>query len=457
MRNETYTGLWWLPADPDRKLSGRLETSISEPPRLSLVGAFAPVEEMASRNDYPVVQGFTDNGKRITLVHCQTATHNFNAPGFPTQELIASAALVGGHFPTPESVAATVTYAEFTFLQEWLGPGAFQEEFPEGGDTITVRYSRRALPVVAVGAGGDVEIVTGWRTRGDRIRQRTIEATSSVKVSWSGALEKVIQDRLAPVQDLLTLGTDHPNRMTRLQFRSAEAEQNRDDDLIEAIFPVNDSTPPRRAPTVHDMLFAYPHVEDVFPTLLAGWFDVHTDLADVCALYFTVRRAQPAPLEVTFLTLVRALEVFDRARNGNNVRPKAQHKAFIKTLIDAAPEAARKWLTEKLAFSNEPTLRDRVTRLLDKVGEVMDPIAGERVEFAKRLADTRNYYTHYDESGRKKAATGEEPSRLNQRLIVFIAALLLHATGLEAPRVTALFRQNQSYVWLMRIQSGHED
>jgi hypothetical protein len=268
MRSEQFRGLWWLPESEDLRLSGTLETFESDPPRLRVVGSFAPVERMGNLTFYPVVQGFTENGKRITLLRGATTDTALSAPGFLTQEITGAAALIGAHFATPEDVVPSKTWAAFTFLPEWLGRGAFQRDTSIEG-SISIAYKRPDFPEIMVD-GGTVTISAGWATSGDSIRQAVIRADYSFAVAYPAPLEEVLSSRVRPIQNLLTLGVDLPNVTTRITFRSERGTKDRDDELIEAIFAITVPEPPRRSPTAHDMLFSYADVADSFESLLQG-------------------------------------------------------------------------------------------------------------------------------------------------------------------------------------------
>ena len=412
------------------------ETSVSEFPRLRLTGSFAPRERIAEVNEYPVVLGFTNNGHRITLAQAVETNATFSAPGFTTQELSGNVVLVGAHFASLRAITTTTTWAGFTYLAEWIGYRAFHDDRSAGGP-VAVTYRRLEFPTVPV-EGGAIRIRSGWRLRGDSVRERAIEARYSIEIDMRGSLDDVIVKRVQPLQNLLTLAVDAPNVVTRVTFRSDNAQTDREGETIEAIYPVGVPEAPRRVPSVHDMLFAYPDLENDFGRLVNGWYRVHSDLQHVCDLYFSTRRARGF-VEVQFLTLVRAVEVYDRLIHGNAVRPKSQHKAMLRALVAAVPTEHQTWLRGKLAFSNEPALCVRISRLLAMVPEVMQPIVGDLNGFAKRISDTRNYYTHYDESLRRKASAGEQLFRATQQLGVLIAALLLLAADLDRDSLHNLF------------------
>lgn len=64
-------GNWWLPSNPDKKISGILKCSKSGRVELEVMGTFFDLP--TGINDLPtlpIILGTSDNGKSITLVHC---------------------------------------------------------------------------------------------------------------------------------------------------------------------------------------------------------------------------------------------------------------------------------------------------------------------------------------------------------------------------------------------------
>ena len=354
MKEQSFTGLWWLPSTPDVTLSGTLDLTSDGRATLRLVGMLS--ENYGAYNnptEYPLVLGFSDSGKMITLVEAATNGFSIHAPGMPTEELIATLVLIGAHFQDPADLVVNTAYAEFTHLPDWIGPGAVQDNHDP--DHFQITWTRPSFPSASVG-DTTIGISPGFKVTGDGIRERGIEPKFSIRFEREGALEPTVRERIRPFQNLLTLGVGRPNVITAVRFKTSRGETARDGDLIEAVFRVDAPPPARRAPSTHDMLFALRHVESDFEPFVQGWYRVHAELEDVCNLYFTTL-AEGGPLEVQFLNLVRAVEVFDRLRNGNQVLPKDDHRAMVREIVEAVPDVHRDWLKEKLAFSNEPTLR----------------------------------------------------------------------------------------------------
>lgn len=83
------------------------------------------------------------------------------------------------------------------------------------------------------------------------------------------------------------------------------------------------------------------------------------------SLYFAVMSGRWMFLESRFLNLVQAAEVFHRHNYPNEVVPKATHKARVKQITDAAPDAYRNYrCMNRLSQAPKTAPITRVTRLV---------------------------------------------------------------------------------------------
>jgi hypothetical protein len=105
----------------------------------------------------------------------------------------------------------------------------------------------------------------------------------------------------------------------------------------------------------------------------------------------------------------------------------------IKSIIDSTPIEHKDWLEQKLAFSNEPALKNRLDDLIHDDIDYWIFFNGkdEGEKFATDVKNTRNYYTHYDESLSKKAFKGEELEFACSHLQLMVEYYLLKEIGLS--------------------------
>ncbi|QFG00803.1 hypothetical protein PB01_19490 [Psychrobacillus glaciei] len=188
-----------------------------------------------------------------------------------------------------------------------------------------------------------------------------------------------------------------------------------------------------------------------FEKCMENWFSKNELLQPVIDLYTGINY-QHTSYEMHFLNAVQALEAYHRLTRKNVVLPKAEHKLKIDSILSSGPEEYRDWLQGKLNFSNEPSLHERLEDLFFPVKNTTNKnygkayhlfkLQGIKIEsLIKDIKNTRNYNTHFDESLRKKAVTGEELVQLTTLLIIMIEYYLMTELELSEELILAITKE----------------
>jgi ApeA N-terminal domain 1 len=175
------------------------------------------------------------------------------------------------------------------------------------------------------------------------------------------------------------------------------------------------------------------------------WLNIHDNIKHICDLYFGIKYADFMYGEQRFYSIVQALESYHRIQIVNEQTSKEDHEHKLKEIYESIPSRHLDWLKNKLHFSNEPNLKDRIEYLVDFHNQVVDPFIKNRDNFLKKVRDTRNYYTHYDRSLDNKFAKGEELFRLTQILSFLLQSCLLKELGCTPDRCAELISKDKKY------------
>jgi hypothetical protein len=158
-----------------------------------------------------------------------------------------------------------------------------------------------------------------------------------------------------------------------------------------------------------DVFYAFPHPgspEKIHPhymmvtarrlgdemvcTVFQSWFEREEFIKPLTDLFLGVEYNSSMFLESKFLTLTQALERYHRKRNGGG-------------------------------FSQ----RERLENLIGRLPEDLQELVTDNVKaFVDSIVDTRNYYTHYDESLRDRALTDRDLYLAVLQLGVLISILV---------------------------------
>jgi len=196
-----------------------------------------------------------------------------------------------------------------------------------------------------------------------------------------------------------------------------------------------------------DMLFTYQDISVDLEALLRNWFEKADVLKPICGLYFGMLSNPHLYLENQFLSLVQAAEAFHRRIFGGKYLPKSEYKESVFTpLVNMIPDVngdLQESLKSKLGYGNEYSLKTRLSELLDKSGDIVPQLLGNRKVFIDKTVNTRNYLTHYDKKSYKRAARGTELVSLTKKLRILLEVCLITQIGLDTNKAKDLFGRHR--------------
>jgi hypothetical protein len=445
-------GFWWDAATPETQVAGRLVYSVDDV-HLQLIGALSQSWAFLSGKpeEYPLLLGITTDNKEVSLVECVAVAAHFGS-GAPSQRIVPRTVLVGAHIPDAKNQTWERVFVSFAHLGDWLAHESIESE-PEVDDNglagFSIKYKRPEplkanLPGVSIGLEVFLETVPTAGTG----QAMTPQAMFRVALDEPETLGQIMKKYVVPLQDLLTLATGRTCTTTSMTLLTPDlvAAGGGYELPVEALF---------RSPRVGiddderihpwDMLFTAHVVKDEFQDFMSRWMKLASEVEAVRSLLFGAQYVSGG-LENKFLNAAQAAEVFHRLTFKGQELPKAKHKERMKTVLDAVPAALRVWVKDKLAYSNELTLRERFDQLFEYVAPSLDEIVANPEGFSKKVRKQRNDLTH---RGRVEDASDqglEELFLLTSAMEVLVQAALLRRLGFEPKLVAQCVERGHSYI-----------
>lgn len=289
---------------------------------------------------------------------------------------------------------------------------------------------------------------------GDQFREVRVSQSTSIRVDLSEDLtfDEWVTNFVLPFRNLLTLATTRPNALTRVSLYSQDktvgtSKGDREVPIDLFYQQVWHEKVEAKRLLPHDMLFTLHDVAEDFGGIVRRWLRVASELDSVCNLFFSVTYLPGLYSENKFLNMVQAAESYHRRRITNQVLTREEHDQRVASILNGAPDAHRKWLKQRLEYGNEPTLQMRLSDLLDATQPVMSSLITKRSQFVRKVVDTRNYLTHYDDRLRSRVAGRDELHYVTQALSFMVEACLLGELGLAPEQCAELFRRNRRYAY----------
>jgi len=435
------TGKWTIPNTNFIDFSGELYLN----PTKNVINLITYTSEpFGLYKEFDVIIGKTIYGFEITLYQCFVArenTHIGSDGRMYNVNIISNYCFYGVNFKSNEEVLFHEIFVRFSYLDEW----AFFKSFNFGqtkGFSYSFNYKRPKEIIYKVNDQTTLTIYSDLEAPFGSIVDKEIKISQKVYVSIKHTIPQTLKTSLNIIDtlmDFISFCTFQETNYIEIfgynlnyyqLFGKTNEKKIYDTIKIYTISQVNEDYE-KHDP--RDFLLNLHFLESNFNLFINNWFLKRELLKPIVSLYLNTINYRHLPIELQFLNLVQALESYHRRTKNNFLIDKSEHGIRIKSILDSTPEEYKKWLDEKLHYSNEPTLKERIDDLSHEEYDYWIFFNGKnkREKFLKDVKNTRNYYIHYDNSLKNKALKGEKLERACNCLKNIIEYHLLKEIGLS--------------------------
>lgn len=407
MEEFTAEGDWWLPGAQAQRVPGSL-TSDADGVQLALYGPLHPFVITANkavrvgkpkRTVTPIVHGRLRDMRTVTLV--EVNGYGTVAPFGEVREAYrVDLALFGWH--TSED-AFTEARAEFDWLDAWLDPPPVVSE-GGGLDTNTLTVQQESVELAKAAIGGDtVRFISGLSGTSSEAavhldRWSALAVTLATPLDWKNIVER----RIRPIHDLLTVALGRPVRLTKLLLRPIDTD--RGVPLCEAQFNIIQAASTSRSRHGLDNYTAPTLFKGSDPTvsldqLLPAWFDLWQRDRDALVRLLAQFYAPFMYGDHTFATTFQAFEALHKHRFNSRQLNKSAHDDRVAAIKQAAIHAGIdaetvEWAAAVLQGRNDKRLADKVSELLRATGPVGAAVLAAAPSFSQTVTSGRTGVSH---------------------------------------------------------------
>jgi hypothetical protein len=453
-----FLAQWWLPENPERRVSGRFTWDPNDGGDLQLMGELREPQIL----DNPLADGSvqkyrghpTKLDRRYPVIHGSHKTNtgheeaytlldslSLNNVGFHGLEeypehIAAGAVLHGAWFTDPGDVEADRAIFDLSHLSSWVNNSGLDITYPSLHGDVDGPYAiitANRQPTFSTSyEEARVEIRQVLHPMGDR------EHTSGVAQTWRLVIKiepmgelKRFADIATDIRALVTIGAGRTSNITRAVLQHPQlhkhmldgtpAPGSRDDItyLNRWAHRGKDATAIRK----YDLYFSLEHFGGAEG--IARWLGTaatyRTELRRVMATRYT----DAMYLEDRIMNTCAALERFDKVR-----RPDA-------------PKVLRKGKCDKWI---DPPFVDRIVECVTLAGPVFADLIVEDAEaWAKRVRDVRNQLAHHDDPFR---TTGQVAEHVLAEQIYWLFALCMLRASNAPELVLESIGNHRQLSWL---------
>jgi len=429
---------------------------------LELIGNLEGAE--TGRAEYDLLYGLGPEGL-ATLRGCSQTQLKIHYPGSTRQVLLVRVAVLGAHL---RDMVFSGGVLSFEHLAEWappLPPELRQEQDETGGRVSIIRYAPPA-PLEATVDSGAVRLEWRFATATSAMADVALHRATVFVIDLLGTvgLDRLWDGFVRPLQNLVTLATGEPSALTSLEVWPAQKSVIAPPlpDGITRLPDVRVYYPlllePSRAERFigPDKLFFQPSdLASDFSGHIRRWLAASEDIRAPMDLFFGSHYAPPRFLETRFLVYCQAAEVFHRIRYSNEAEDPATYGPKVRSVLDAIPEEHRRWVERALDHANYKTFGARIEELAKVAPTAVRAMLGDVPTFVRRVAKSRNYYTHWSRDG-KDVLRGGALHWLTEELSLLMHAHLMRELGLDSATIDRRFAANR-IVGHVRSQAASAD
>ncbi len=415
-----YSGLWWLPKNPENKIHGKLIYNPTERTILSLDGAFN-AKSRYGENFYEIILGVSSDGKKITLKNClQTKKNIRHLPQrkeqYATSESAVSVFYVGCHFARKEDIKFTRLSVRYSQLEEWLGERPFDCKESKNEEGLSEHIWKFTMPKAKEIILDKCKITISYGFSMGFGVSITPEFEAHVGISVDVGDEMHIDDFFPIVyhiKNFLSLAVG--DEVSILAIKGTN-KNLKDCETIQLSY--SEEIPKQRLFSSPFLPFQYNAISKRPEYFFQKWFNMVEKSKPTYDLYFgTVYNPHLYPT-LTFLSFAQALESYHSRTFDGKTRK---------------------------------SLRTRIKELFRKYGKLFSVFIDNRNKFTRKVVDTRNYYTHYSKHLEKRATKVLDLPFLSDKLRLMLIVILLKEIGFDDDFTELVLRKYMRFTTVKSI------
>jgi len=401
MEDISIKGQWWLPEKPRKKYFGVLTYNHKSGGELSL-------EDTLGIDNFQIILGKSYDNKKITLHSGFNVSRKYHPSGKLTDRYVINNIFINKHFKVAGEISFDQLYFHVTYLDDWTENSCISVNYDRANRDCSIHASIVDPIKLYEDKNIKIELVTTSKYP-SRVRIQKFASVSQKTYFKCSFLNKKanLEDSIFIVkclQDFINIATVEPVFIDDLRGFSGKSKTS--DSRISILtmsLLYKDISKTLDWPY---MTFTRGDIDNKIEEYLGNWLTVYRSIEPVCFIYFDAIRSGRARSDIYFMTYIQSLEAHHRRVHNRTEMSKLDHKRRMGQILYKVPKRYHKWLKDKLAFSNEYTLKKRLLHIYEMHEPSLTKLHLDKQIFCRLAVNTRNYYTHYTKGTKKKILSG---------------------------------------------------
>jgi hypothetical protein len=457
---ERFTGRWWLPSHPRRTKWGVLIVQADGQLHLELDGALSTQPRRShadEQSEYELIRGRVGI-RDFTLYKCSDMGISYQGITPIRQTLHVQIAVDGLRVSSVDDLAFDAANIEIDLLHEWArwskAAGNPVSKPYKNDPPGRERFVYDPVPKLSMVAHDiTIDLISGIFIGGPvgHLKMDTSQIFY-VKLAQPLALEDWHDLILRPLQNFVSFVSDQAAWINKVKVSHSARLIGRREGRYPApvtIYGYWAKEDKERADNLTPSSFVV-NLDDVVPVferVLSNWLRLSRHFKDALTLFFGPRYANRMYVELSFLMLAQALEVFHRTKYPTaTMIPPDEYERIRKSLITKTPKARRGLISTRLDHGNDRFFKNRILDLVAYAGPAVTKLVGQRPDiWANHVRNTRNDLTHWN-----PVRKGIEPGTQNffdmqRQASILMKTILLRELGFSEPECARILAGNWEY------------
>lgn len=457
--------MWFVPSNPGNRLAGELYYDPEAGSELTLYGTFSD-DILSVADSQPVIIGLVEGSRYVTLfdtflIRRESVTFRRDAElSTPICTYCVNFFALDCCVDSWDSLQVSSVKVHYRNLEEWVKVKGLEFGDPmedRKKKEVNVKYVYRepisfSLPYEGVSA----RFFFTLQPFSYEVFPKSIHLEHSTYLRITSSQPKNLsefQEYIYRMQSLIIIALYQDTFVDFFEFR---LEGN--DKWSKFYFHKGkrDKKPLR---DIWRMLFNYWEVKDRFDELVAAWFSLCDRLENIHPLFIDQFINESRFDANKFLNIAQAAESLHSILYNHTRLPEDEYKKKLNEIVNSVPEEHKAFVKKKLSQANALILAERLQELVGKCpDEIKKKYFPDEETFIKQIRDSRNYYTHYDKSGKKHILEGKDLMLLTERIrLLIVCNILLHLKFSSDDLVKIMDNQQYMFIHLKQETTSDEE
>jgi hypothetical protein len=422
-------GHFWLPGKEDARLRGTIHLAPNVPPRLALSGHFQGVSGFRVPDDgLRLVYGEAFYGRKLVLFDAFWIKSFSNDSEYVFHRIIE-----GPDFVDVNDLVFDSCTTAYDQLQGWVDD--FIDLLDSEVDDKRVNREFRIPQIQSSVNFASHRVHSGsqkqWTSRQEDFVE--IRPDSLQSILW-------FESQVKRVRLLISLLLATP---TNTQFMRLSRMEDREGVDFFYYFPESHLVPSENL-YWQEVPFRYSFIEGQMESILTKWYDFLDTDKLTPMLFFSIMASEKQDHQLRFISLMQALESFDRAQEKSPSRYMEDGlyvdevlSEIVKSIPPKIDEDLKEKIKSSLSYCNEWSLARRMKRLVEDLPRCLKKKSNlESKHYRKQIVDTRNFLTHRVASLGESSLQGESFFRATQDIELLLYCSILSRIGVQADLIS---------------------